>query len=279
MIEVSAGPEPVASPRLVDAIQAPGLVEWLGFRELLRNLVLRDLRLKYRGSVLGFLWSMVNPLVTIGIYAVAFGYILRVPTQSFVLYLVSGLLAWGYFAASISASTGSVIDSGSLVKAVYFPRAILPVATVLFNLTQFLLTCAVALPTALIIYHVVPTPSMLAWLIFVVLQTILCVGLALLLSTATAFFRDIRHFLEIALQVLFWMTPLVYEQKMVPGGLKLLSMLSPMTPFVLGYHQSLYYRTWPEPLVFVTAAAYAFVALGAGIFVFRRYEDRFSELL
>ncbi len=162
---------------------------------------MRDLRLKYRGSVLGFLWSMVNPLVIIGIYAVAFSYILRVPTQSFVLYLVSGLLAWGYFAARCPHPPEPSSTAASLVKSVCFPRAILPMATVLFNLTQFLLTCAVAIPAALLIYALAPTPSMLAWPIFVVLQTILCVGLALLLSTVTAFFRDIRHLLEIALQV------------------------------------------------------------------------------
>jgi lipopolysaccharide transport system permease protein len=276
MSEVSvAGREPV----LVDAMRSPGLLDWLSFRELLRNLVLRDLRLKYRGSVLGFLWSMVNPLVTIGIYAVAFGYILKVPTQSFVLYLISGLLAWGYFAVSLSMSTGAVIDSGSLVKAVYFPRSILPMATVLFNLTQFLLTCAIALPAALLIYRIPPTVSMLAWPIFVILQTMLCIGLALLLATLTAFFRDIRHFLEIALQVLFWLTPLVYEQRMVPSGIKFVSMLSPMTPIVMGYHQSLYYRVWPEPFIFFSAALYACAALSLGIFVFRRYEARFGELL
>jgi ABC-type polysaccharide/polyol phosphate export permease len=278
MIQRDAAPGAGASG-LVDAIQRPTLLQWLGFRELLRNLVLRDLRLKYRGSVLGFVWSMVNPLVTVGIYAVAFGYILRVPTESFVLYLVSGLLAWGYFAASVSASTGSVIDSGSLVKSVYFPRAILPIATVLFNLTQFVLTSLVAVPAVLILYLVAPTPSMLAWPLLVVLQTVLCAGLALLLSTATAFFRDIRHFLDIALQVLFWLTPLVYERHMMPEPVRLISLLSPMTPYIMGYHQALYYREWPAAWVWLLAVLYAGAAFTLGVFVFRRYEDRFTEQL
>jgi ABC-2 type transport system permease protein len=270
---------PSTAPPLIDAMQSLGLVQWLGFRELLKNLVVRDLRLKYRGSVLGFLWSMVNPLLTIGIYAVAFGYIIRVATESFVLYLVAGLLAWGYFAASASASTGAVIDSASLVKAIYFPRAILPVATVLFNLTQFLLTSAIALPAALLIYRIPPSWPMVAWLGFVALQTLLCIGLALLLSTWTALFRDVRHFLDIALQILFWLTPIVYESHMVPPALKPLAFLSPMTPFVIGYHQCVYYRHWPDPMVWAIASAYTVSALVAGLVVFRRYEDRFTELL
>jgi len=270
-----AGREPV----LVDAMRSPGLLDWLSFRELLRNLVMRDLRLKYRGSVLGFLWSMVNPLVVVGVYTVAFSYILKVPTPAFVLYLVSGLLAWGYFAAAVSASTGAVIDSGSLVKSVCFPRAILPIATVLFNLAQFVLTCAAAIPVALLIYGLAPTWSMLAWPVLVVLQTLMCIGLALLLSTFTAFFRDIRHLLDIALQVLFWMTPIIYESKMVPPALRALSFLSPMTPFALGYHQSLYYRHWPDATVWIAACAYASLACVIGFVVFRRHEEQFTELL
>jgi len=271
----AAGHEPV----FVDAMRSPSLLDWLSHRELLRNLVLRDLRLKYRGSVLGFLWSMVNPLMVVGVYAVAFGYILKVPTPAFVLYLVSGLLAWGYFAAAVSASTGAVIDSGSLIKSVCFPRAILPIAAVLFNLAQFVLTCAAAVPVALLLYGIAPTPSMLAWPILVVLQTLMCVGLALLLSTLTAFFRDIRHLLEIALQILFWMTPVIYESRMVPSALRAVMFLSPMTPFALGYHQSLYYRQWPDATVWLTACAYTALACLIGFLVFRRHEEQFTELL
>jgi len=218
-------------------------------------------------------------LVVVGVYTVAFSYILKVPTPAFVLYLVSGLLAWGYFAAAVSASTGAVIDSGSLVKSVCFPRAILPIATVLFNLAQFVLTCAAAIPVALLIYGLAPTWSMLAWPVLVVLQTLMCIGLALLLSTFTAFFRDIRHLLDIALQVLFWMTPIIYESKMVPPALRALSFLSPMTPFALGYHQSLYYRHWPDATVWIAACAYASLACVIGFVVFRRHEEQFTELL
>jgi len=162
---------------------------------------------------------------------------------------------------------------------VCFPRAILPIAAVLFNLAQFVLTCAAAVPVALLLYGIAPTPSMLAWPILVVLQTLMCVGLALLLSTLTAFFRDIRHLLEIALQILFWMTPVIYESRMVPSALRAVMFLSPMTPFALGYHQSLYYRQWPDATVWLTACAYTALACLIGFLVFRRHEEQFTELL
>jgi ABC-type polysaccharide/polyol phosphate export permease len=266
-------------PMLVDAVQSAGLTEWFRFRELLRNLVLRDLRLKYRGSVLGFFWSLANPLVMVGVYSVAFGLILKIATPHYVLYLVTGLLPWGCFAGSLMASTGSVIDGGSLVKAVYFPRAILPIAVVLFNLTQFVMTFAVVLPAVLLVHGMPLTPPMLAFPLLLLLQTLFTVGLALLLATATAFYRDVRHLLDVALQVVFWLTPIIYELKLIPPVLRALAWLAPMTPFIMGYRQCLYYGIWPEPLVWVQATTYAGLAFLAGLRVFRAYEDRFTEQL
>src|SRR5574338_760817 len=109
MTAQKAAGQRIDQPVLVDAIQTPGVLHWFQYRELIRNLVLRDLRLKYRGSVLGFLWSMVNPLVTVAIYTLAFGVILRVPTPNYVLFLVTGLLPWGCFAASATAATGAIV--------------------------------------------------------------------------------------------------------------------------------------------------------------------------
>ena len=107
------------------------------YRELLKNLVLKDLKLKYRGSVFGFLWSLANPLLMIVVYTVAFTYILRVRSEGFVFYLMLGLLSWTFFASSAAMSTGAIVDNAGLLKSVLFPRAILPIATVLFNLAQY----------------------------------------------------------------------------------------------------------------------------------------------
>ena len=122
------------------------LVSLYRYRGLLKALVLKDLKLKYRGSVFGFLWSLANPLLMIVVYTLAFTFILGIRSEMFVFYLMLGQLAWAFFASSAMMSTGSIVDNAGLLRTVLFPRAILPIGTVLFNFAQYLLTIAVFLP-------------------------------------------------------------------------------------------------------------------------------------
>ncbi len=250
-----------------------------GYRELLRNLVSKDLKLKYRGSVFGFLWSLLNPLLMIVVYAVAFKFILQVPGEGFVFRLMLGQLAWTFFASSAAMSTGAIIDNAGLLKSVLFPRAILPIGTVLFNLAQYLLTIAVFLPVMLLWYRVTLSGPMLLFPVFLALQVIFTTGVALLLAASTAFFRDVRHLLEVALSVLFWTTPIVYEFTRIPEQLRLLILLSPVSPFVVAYQQIFFYRQWPEPAVWLMASVHAVGAFVVGALIFLSFEDRFTEQL
>ena len=247
------------------------------YGHLLRNLVVKDLKLKYRGSVLGFVWSLANPLLMIGIYTVAFTRIMPLQTPGFVFYLMLGILAWTFFANAVAMSTGAIIDSGGLVRSVWFPRAILPLATVLFNLAQYLLTIAVFLPVLMLLYRRGPTTAAVAYPVFLLLQVVFTAGLALLLSVATAFFRDVRHLVEVALAILFWTTPIVYEITRVPERLRPLIALSPLTPFVTAYHDIFYYGRWPAAPVWALAVTYAGVAIVAGLWLMTRSEDRLTE--
>ncbi|HEY7291254.1 MAG TPA: ABC transporter permease [Vicinamibacterales bacterium] len=247
------------------------------YRELLKNLVLKDLKLKYRGSVFGFLWSLANPLLMVVVYTIAFTFILRIRTAGFVYYLMLGQLAWTYFAGSALMSTGAIVDNGGLVKSVRFPRAILPIGAVLFNLVQYALTTAVILPAMMLWYRAAPAPSMLLFPVMLALQTLFSVGVALILATATAFFRDVRHLLEIALSVLFWTTPIVYRLSDVPEGLRLLILLSPMSPYVVGYQTMFFSREWPAASIWLVAATHALGAFVVGALLFLAFEDRFTE--
>jgi lipopolysaccharide transport system permease protein len=251
----------------------------VGYRGLLQHLVLKDLKLKYRGSVFGFLWSFLNPLMMIAVYATAFGFILRIRTEGFVFYLMLGQLAWTFTASSAAMSTGSIVDNAGLLRSVAFPRAILPIATVLFNLAQFLLTVFIFLPVMMAWYHVPPSKAMLLFPVFLALQALFTIGVALLLSTATAFFRDVRHLLEVALTVLFWTTPIVYELRHVPDAIQPLILLSPVSPFVVAYQQLFFYQQWPSPAVWTMAIAHAVVAFVGGVLLFVTFEDRFTEQL
>ena len=276
-------PRPVdASAPLVDRAATPSSISstiraLAGYRHLLRNLVLKDLKLKYRGSVLGFLWSLGNPLLMIVVYTVAFTYILQIRTPGFVFYLMLGILAWTFFAGSIAASTGSIADNGGLVKSVFFPRAILPLATVLFNLAQYLLTIVVFLPFMLLYYGIAPAAPMLLFPVFLLLQSVFTVGLALLLATATAFFRDVKHLVDVGLAALFWLTPIVYTLENLPERVRLPIQFSPMAPYITAYHNVFYDRVWPEPLTWTLAVVYALVALFIGLAVMVRYEEQFAE--
>ena len=278
-----AADDPGSSTMIDRASERATLGDTLGsllrYRELVRNLVLKDLKLKYRGSVLGFVWSLVNPLVMIGVYTLAFTYILRNSIEGFVFFLMLGTLAWGFFASSASMSTGAIVDGGSLMKSVTFPRAILPIATVLFNLTQYLLTVLVFLPVMLLIYRVPPAPQMLLYPVFLLMQVLFTIGVALILAASTAFFRDVRHLLEIALAILFWMTPILYPIAQVDERLRMVILLSPLSPFIVAYQQIFFYGQWPDLILWVVGLAYAAGAFIAGAWLFLSLEDRLVEQL
>lgn len=273
-----------AAEALVDANAATGTVAGtvrsvVQYRELLKHLVLKDLKLKYRGSWLGFVWSLVNPLVMLIVYLVAFKYILGVRGEGFVFLLLLAILAWTFFSSSLSMSAGGIVDNGALIKTVAFPRAVLPIASIFFNLAQYLLTAAVFIPLMLLLHRTPPSAPMLLFPVFLLLQVALTVGIGLALATGTTFFRDIRHFLEIALSVMFWTTPIIYDFNTIPGPWQWLVLFSPLSSYVLAYQRIFYYGAWPGMAVTVIAVGYAVVALSAGVALFSRYEREFSEQL
>jgi ABC-2 type transport system permease protein len=272
-----AGDEPMIDRARERDSFARTLVAVFRYRELLRNLVAKDLKLKYRGSVLGFLWSLLNPLLMIGVYTIAFKYILQTRSEGFVFYVMLGLLAWTFFVNSVLMSAGAIVDNGGLVKSVFFPRAILPLATVLFNFAQYLLTALVFLPVLHVLYGVTPAAPMLLFPVFLGLQVLFTIGVALMVATGTALFRDVRHFLEFGLAALFWLTPIVYPLEQIPERFRTLVLLTPMSPFIVAYHKMFFYQEWPGPMVWALAIGYAAAALAAGSAMMLAHEDKFSE--
>jgi lipopolysaccharide transport system permease protein len=251
----------------------------LHYRQLIRSLVAKDLKLKYRGSVLGFLWSLVNPLLMLGVYTLAFTYIMKVRGEGFVFLLLLGILAWNFFVGSLVMSTGAIVDNAGLLKSVLFPRAVLPIASVMFNFAQYVLTAAVLIPVMLLVYRVPITPLIVLYPFFLLLQLVFITGLALTLSAAAAHLRDTRHLLDIALQVLFWTTPIVWSLSLVPDKYQRLVLLSPMSSFVVAYQRIFYYGRWPGSEVTAVAVLYALAALAIGTAFFLRSDRRFSELV
>jgi lipopolysaccharide transport system permease protein len=252
----------------------------LHYRQLIRSLVAKDLKLKYRGSVLGFIWSLVSPLLMLGVYTLAFKYIIGVTTEGFVFLLLLGILAWNFFVGSLVMSTGAIVDNAGLLKSVLFPRAVLPISSVMFNFAQYVLTAAVLIPVMIVFYRVPVTPLFVLYPAFLFLQLVFVTGLALALSAAAAHLRDTRHLLDIALQVLFWTTPIVWSfADKVPEKWQPVALLSPMSSFVVAYQRIFYYGIWPGVEVTAVAVIYALGALAIGTAFFLRSDRRFSELV
>ncbi len=250
---------------------------WFRYRELVRNLVIKDLKLKYRDSVLGFLWSLANPLLLILVYSYVFGHILRGGPANFGYFIMVGILPWTFFAQAVTMSTGSIVDNGNLIRKVALPMEVFPLATVLFNLAQFVLALIVFFPMALFFFRV---PVALSWTMFLpilALQILFTLGLCLIVSTATVFYRDIRHFTEILLMLLFWLTPVIYDIKIIPASLRSVIDMNPLAYFILAYQDALYHNTVSPPDKLLILALLAFLSLFLGYAFFAYSKVRFPE--
>jgi len=251
-----------------------------GYRDLLRHLVLRDLRHKYKGSSLGFVWSLLHPLLMAAVYSVAFRFLAPNGIAHFPVFLLSGLLPWMFFAAALSGAVGSIADNSALVRKVAFPRMILPLAAVASQFVQFLLMYTVIVPL-LVAFGVGASPALAALVPLILLQVLFTVGLALALATAYVYARDTRHLLDVGLQVWFWITPIVYSATLLklPRVLTGVLQWNPMAHFITGYQNIVVNHAAPTMMAFALLTLVAAGTAAAGWLVFARYQRRFAELI
>lgn len=249
------------------------------YRFLIKNLVLKDLKLKYQGSVLGVVWSLLRPLLMIGVYTLAFKFVVRIQMENYVYFLLVGLLPWNFFQGAVMASTGSIIDNGSLIKKILFPRATLPISTVLFNLAQFLLALAVFLPLFFLLGGLSFQWKIFLFFPLVVLHLLFTTGIAFLLSALTSSFRDVVHLTEVGLILLFWVTPIIYSITMVPAKFQYLMKLNPLAAYAIAYQDILFWGRMPEPLILGSLAVWTFAIFIFGSVVFKWYDPFFAELV
>ena len=247
------------------------------YRGLIRNLVSKDLKLKYRDSVLGFVWSLANPLLLILVYSFVFGHILRGGPGTFAYFLMVGILPWNFFAQSLMMSTGSILDNSSLIRKVALPMEVFPVTTVLFNLAQFLFAMVVFFPMALLFFKVPVSWSWLSFFPIVILQIVFTLGLCFVFSTATVFYRDVRHFTEIFLTLAFWLTPIIYDVESVPQILKTVLYMNPFSYFVLAYQDALYRNILSPVTQWMAITGLALISVALGYTLFTLFKSRFPE--
>jgi len=267
------------------------LRELAGARELTGNLVRRDLKVRHRGTFLGMLWSLTTPLLIVGLYYFVFKLLFKASPATdavrpdgndvpFAVYFFAGLTLWNLFSSSVLTSATSVTSSGYLLNKVYFPRAILPLSTVLSSLVTFGFEICVLL---VVTVAVVGPPSLqLLWApVIVAVVVALAFGLALLVSAINVFLRDMAHFLAVLVQLWFWGTPIIYSLGFVANREDLLTLLrlNPLTGVVVSFRNVVVLDRGPDFKLLAYDAACAVVALAVGAAVFRRSQKTFSEIV
>lgn len=284
------------------------LAELAQSRELVANLTLREVRGKYKRTVLGQGWSLVNPLATMATYTLVFGVLLRAGKglepghngiNAFAVWLLGGLLAWTFFSNAVTTGMTSLISNGNLIKKVYFPREVLVASSVLaFDVTfatELLVYALVLLAFGSFIFHWLPMV-----LFLVVLLTAFALGIALALSVANVYFRDTSHFVAIVMQLWFYATPIVYPDTLVKNfdahtdpvtgvfvpahhllGFRPITLfrLNPMERFVHAFREVFYYSRWPDAGNLLFCFVAAVVSLACGYWLFSRFEGRLAEEL
>ena len=255
----------------------------LRYRALISSLVARELKARYRGSVLGFFWTFVNPLLLLGIYTFVFTVVLsgaRAGTrpEPYALFLFCGILPWTWFQSALLESCSVLIAGGNLIRKVLFPAEILPVVTVFTGLVNFGLGLLVFAAVAL--YYGRPVVSTdLLWLpALVLVQLALTLGLSLLLSSLTVHFRDLRDLLGNLLTLWFWGTPILYTVAEVPERFRAVFALNPFTHLAVAYQEVLFFdgpfHGWRQLLIL---GAVSVLVLLLGYFVFDRLRDTLAE--
>ena len=253
------------------------LARLIAYRTLVKYLVLKDIKVKSRGTYLGVAWTLMNPLITIVMYFALFQYIFRVAIPNFLAFFLVGLLMWIFFSRSITTAATCVRDNDAMVKKAAFPLEILPVASVLYHLFNHVVALALALPLMLIFWGARVSWNLLWALAILVAFVGMSLAIALLLSTIGVFFRDTRDILEVGLPVLFWATPIFYNVSMAPGFLRPVLELNPLSPFIEGTRAALLEGRTPDWNDLLLIAFWVSVTTIAGLWVFSRFAPRFAE--
>lgn len=255
------------------------LARLLAYRTLVKYLVLKDIKVKSRGTYLGVAWTLLNPLFTIIVYFVIFRHVFRVAIPNYLPFFLLGFLMWVFFSRSISAAAQCILASGGIVKQSPFPLETLPLATVLYHLFHHAVALGIALPLMFIFWDVKPGWG-LVWVGLVLLAFVgFTLAAALWLATLGVFFRDSRDILEVALPILFWGTPIFYTTEMAPGIVRPILAANPLSSFIVAARVSLLEGQTPSLEHVLGMGCWLVLALASGVWVFSRYSPRFVEEL
>ena len=246
------------------------------YRELLKTNVQKEIRGKYKGSFLGVLWSFLNPLLMVLVYALVFPYIMRTNVDNYLVYLITGVIPWNFFTTCITTGCNCVWINGGIIKKVYFPREILPISVVVAGLINFLISCVIIL--LFVLFGGIGFSIQLLWLpLIAIIQSALSLGLLFILSAINVYVRDIEYLVGFLLNLLFYATPILYTADMFPESIRWVLYLNPMTTIIESYRNIFYYQQSPALTSLMIVFAVSFIILIIGYLIFKKLERGFAE--
>ncbi len=247
-----------------------------GWRDLVFNLVSKEIKVRYMGAALGFAWSLGNPLLTTLTYLVVFTWIFPTRQDRFVLYLATGMLHWSLFSQVVLMGCEWLTVNSNLLKKIYFPRLIIPISGILTNITFW--------AAAFIIYCMLymflgghPSAAMLGYLIIWPAYVAFCFGIALVFSVIHALFRDLRHIVDVLLPLLFWLTPIIWAPSTLPPQIRPLLSANPLAPFFFSFEAILHDGSWPSLETTALCLLLGAGTLGGGLLIFTRQVHKVIE--
>jgi lipopolysaccharide transport system permease protein len=258
----------------------PGLRDvWL-YRELLFFLVWRDIKVRYKQTLLGAAWAVIQPFLTMVVFSVFFGALAGLPSDGipYPLFTYTALLPWQLFAFALTESSNSLVNNQRLIAKIYFPRLVVPVSAALSGLVDFAIAFIVLL--GMMLFYKVPLTSRILFLPLLILLTIVAaLSLGLWLAALNVKYRDVRYVIPFIVQLGFFLTPIAYSISLVPPGLQPFYALNPMVGVVTGFRWALLGSEAPAGLYVLVSTVVALILLAGGLLYFRRMEDSFADLL
>ena len=247
------------------------------YRQLLKSNVQKEIRGKYKGSFLGVLWSFINPLLQVLVYAIVFPFIMKNTQENYVVFLIIGILPWTWFITAINQGTSCILANSGIIKKVYFPREILPISVVTSGMINFLISCIVIFLFLIfsgigISWYVVFLP------IIVIIQFIFTLGILFMTSAIDVYIRDAEYIIAFIVNMLFYATPILYSPDIFQNTpISWLFKLNPLAGIINSYRDILFYKTMPnlESLLFIFVISIILLLLG--IAIFRKLEKGFAE--
>lgn len=249
------------------------------YREMIASLVRRDLKGRYKGSVLGFMWTFINPLLQLAIYTVVFSIIMRSGIEDFYLFLFVALVPWIFFSTSVAGSANCIWGQQDMVKKIYFPREVLPIAFVTSQFVNMVLSFVVVFLVLIVFGKGINLIALLCLPIIMLIEYILALSIAMVVSSITVFLRDIEFILGLVTMAWQFMTPIMYPMDMVPEKLRPLFYINPMTPIIIAYRDILYYKKVPQFTTLIHATILGIIVLFIGTSIFGNLKKRFAEVM